>query len=189
MIDQFVANNVLSETDDYLDNITISGKSKQQNDANPHKFIKAAKKSNLALNSDKCSFSVTSVGLLGCTVLNSDIRSDLKILRPLHELPLPCDMGSLHQALGMFLYYSHWIVNYSETAGPLVQTGSFPMSNAGKQALKDLTKQGVEESMVHSIAESILFVVEADASDFAIATTFNQARRPVAFFFSRKLCK
>ena len=36
--------------------------------------------------------------------------------------------------------------------------------------------------MVYSFDESVMFVVETDASDFSMATTINQAGRPMAFF-------
>ena len=61
----------------------------------------------------------------------------------------------------MFSYYSQWIENFSEKVRPLVQAGSFPMSKSAKQAFKDL-KAEVVESVVHSLDESILFVIEAD---------------------------
>ena len=80
----------------------------------------------------------------------------------------------------MFSYYSQWIENFSEKVRRLVQAGSFPMSKSAKQAFKDL-KAEVVESVVHSLDESILFVIEADASEFVIAATVNQAGRPVAF--------
>lgn len=40
----------------------------------------------------------------------------------------------------------------------------------------------VEKSVVKCIDEELLFTVETDASDFAIAATLNQEGRPVTFF-------
>ena len=63
IIDKFIADNSLSHTVAYLDNITICGKSKEEHDKNFNKYIKTAKKFNLISNHNKCSFSDSTVDL------------------------------------------------------------------------------------------------------------------------------
>ena len=64
-MDKFIADNSLSDTFADLDNIAICGKNKAEPDANLQRFLEAAERSGLTLNFDKCSFSVSSVTLLG----------------------------------------------------------------------------------------------------------------------------
>ena len=181
IMDQFIQDNGLTDTFAYLDDITICGNTKEEHDRNLGKFMDAAKSCGLTLNLDKCLFSAESVNLLGYSVSHGEIKPDPERLRPLRELPLPENMGSLRRALGMFSYYAQWIQNYSEKVGPLSRAAAFPLDEEAKRAF-DLLKTEIEKAAVHSIDENVPFTVETDASDGAIAATLNQAGRPVAFF-------
>ena len=64
---------------------------------------------------------------------------------------------------------------------PLASNRTFPLPPCALNAL-NLLKQDIENSVVCVIDENLPFVVETDASDFAIAATLNQAGRHVAFF-------
>ena len=68
--------------------------------------------------------------------------------------------------------------NFSEKIRPLSSNTIFPLPEPALDALKQL-KKDIEESVVCAIDENLPFVVETDASDFAIAAT---GGRPVAFF-------
>lgn len=83
--------------------------------------------------------------------------------------------------VGLFSYYSPWIVKFSDKIAPLAHSATFPLGTAAQHAFEDLKKE-VAKSVVHSIDETLPFVVETDASEVGIATTLNQAGRPVAFF-------
>lgn len=181
VMDEFIHTNCLSDTYCYLDDITICGKTKEEHDKNIDNFMKAAKRSNLTLNYDKCTFSALSINLLGYHICKGEIKPDPERLQPLLELPLPHDMKSLRRVVGLFSYYSQWIVKFSDKIAPLAHSTSFPVSSAAQKAFDDLKKE-IANSVVNSIDESLPYTVETDASDVAIAATLNQAGRPVAFF-------
>ena len=68
-----------------------------------------------------------------------------------------------------------------------MDTKQFPLSEEALTAFENLKKE-LETVTLQRIDESLPFVVETDASDFAIAAILNQGGRPVAFF-SRTLNK
>ena len=82
--------------------------------------------------------------------------------------------------MGLFAYYAKWISNYSATIRPLVQTVKLPLDDEAQKALIALKNQLARASL-HPVHECIPFTEETDASNFAIAATLNQNRRPVAF--------
>ena len=76
--------------------------------------------------------------------------------------------------------YARWIPHYSDKIRPLIQSFSFPLNDEVVSAIDDL-KQTLATATFHPISNDLPLTVKADASDFAIAATFNQNDRPVAF--------
>jgi len=181
VMDDIITRENLADTFIYVDNITVCGATQAQHDKNLDRFLAVARKYNLTLNYDKCSFSAKTIDLLGYTIAGGTIRPDLERLRPLRELPPPHDLPSLRRAVGMFAYYAKWIPRYSEKIRSLVQCKEFPLDAAVVKVFSEL-KNDIANSVVRTIDSSLPLVVETDASEFAIAATLNQSGRPVAFF-------
>lgn len=81
----------------------------------------------------------------------------------------------------MFPYYAmKWIPNFSDKIRPLSQANSVPLDGDAMGAFTMLKKE-LEKATLHSIDESLPFVVETDASEVALSATLNQGGRPVAF--------
>ena len=143
--------------------------------------MKTAKRYNLTLNVDKCILSASSINLLGYHICKGEIKPDPERLKLLMELPLPHDIKSLRRVVGLFSYYSQWIIKFSDKIAPLAHCTSFPLSSAAQETFEVLKKE-IANSVVNSIDETLPYIVETDASDISIAATLNQAGRPVAFF-------
>ena len=77
--------------------------------------------------------------------------------------------------------HSKWIKNFSEKIRPLIKNTVFPLSEEVERTFQDL-KNEVASSALASPDWNIPFVVETDASKYAIGATLNQDGRPVAFF-------
>ena len=60
-MDEFIAEEELSKTYAYLDNITVCGKTQEERDHNLARFLAAAKKKNLKFSQEKCTFPTTSI--------------------------------------------------------------------------------------------------------------------------------
>lgn len=177
----FITDNNLKGAFAYLDNITICGIDQSDHDANLKRFMEAAEKSNLKFNNDKCEFSTTKIQLLGYEISNNEIRPDPTRLQPLRDLAPPQNLKLQKKVAGLFAYYSKWIHNFSEKIKPLSRNTIFPLPQSALDAFNQL-KEDIENSVVCAIDDNLPFVVETDASDFAIAATLNQEGRPVAFF-------
>ena len=181
VMDKFITENNLKSTFAYLDDITVCGENAEEHDNNLRKFMEVARKYCLTLNDQKCSFNISKLPILGHVIENGEIRPDTERTRALRELPIPIDRKSLQRTLGMFSHYSQWIPNFSAKVQPLVHTEKFPLEREASEAF-DILKKDVERSVLQYVDENKPFVVETDASDFAIASTLSQDNRPVAFF-------
>lgn len=112
-------------------------------------------------------------------ISDGKIEPDTEKCQPLKELPLPQDMNPLCHAISLLLWYFYWIANYSEKINSLRQV--LPLSKMAEKAFKCL-KAEIENTLVHSIDETILFVVNRDAFDLATAAILNQAGQPMPSF-------
>ena len=82
-------------------------------------------------------------------------------------MPLPQTPKELKRVSGMFAYYAKWIDNFSSKAGPLLRAETFPMKGDSMDAFV-LLKQELANICLGAIREDVSFVVETDASDYAI---------------------
>ena len=90
-------------------------------------------------------------------------------------------------ALGLFAHYSFWIKNFSGKIRPLSKSSKFPLGQDAKDTFT-LLKNDVANAVLATPDLSLPFVLETDASDYAIGATLNQNQQPIAFF-SRTLNK
>ncbi|XP_046863329.1 uncharacterized protein LOC124457082 [Xenia sp. Carnegie-2017] len=149
-------------------------------DENVRKFREAVKRRNLTLNENKTVESKSAFNLLSNCIANGVISPYQERLRPLKSFPPPENSKSLKRVIGMFAYYAKWIPNYSDKVQPLLQATSFPLDGDALNAFTML-KEELQKASLHSIDESLPFVVETDASETALSATINQGGRPVAF--------
>ncbi|GFU78062.1 retrovirus-related Pol polyprotein from transposon opus [Trichonephila clavipes] len=152
VIDKIIEDEGLTLTYPFIDDDTVCGKDQKEHDDNLEKFMTVAKKYNLTLNEDKCTYSSNSVHLLGYIIQD-----------------------------GMFAHYCRWILGFSKKIRPLLGKKQFPLSRDAVLTFNSL-KDDVANAALATIEDDIPFRVETDSSDFAIGATLSQAGRPVAFF-------
>ena len=181
IMNSFIADEGLSDTFAYLDDVTICGKNQTEHDKNLHRFLDAAKRKNLVYSEKKCTFSTRKLNILGSVICDGVIKPDPERLQPLRDMPPPHDLKSQKRVVGLFAYYCKWIKNFSDKIRPLTHNTEFPIAGDALIAF-NLLKCDIEDSVICSIDESLPFQVETDASEFAIAATLSQNSRPVAFF-------
>ena len=76
IIDEIIKSNKCTGTYAYLDNITVGGKTQEEQEANLEKFLKVAKDCNLTLNKDKCVYSAECINLLGYQINSNFLKHD-----------------------------------------------------------------------------------------------------------------
>ena len=186
-IDDFISKYHLRGTVAYLDDVTIYGETKQEHDERLQAFLDAAREHNLTINTDKSTFGMMDIKLLGHHISCGNIKPDPENLKPLINMAPPSDSKALKRCLGMFSYYSKWIPNFSAKIRPLVKTSKFPIDSDAAEAF-ELLKIDLSRSCLGCVYEDKPFTLECDASDHTIAAILNQDGRPVSFF-SRTLSK
>ena len=182
-MNSFIADEGLSDTFAYLDDVTICGKNQTEHDKNLHRFLDAAKRKNLVYNEKKCTFSTRKLNILGSVICDGVIKPDPERLQPLRDMPPPHDLKSQKRVVGLFAYYCKWIKNFSDKIRPLAHNTEFPIAGDALIAFNLLTCD-IEDSVICSVDESLPFQVETDASEFAIAATLSQNSRPVCVFLT-----
>ena len=102
--------------------------------------MSVAKQYNLTFNESKCTYSSSTIDLLGYRISPGTLQPDLQRVKPLLELLMPDNPKALRRVIGMFAYYAQWIPNYSDKIKPLVQTKNFPLSKEASSSFEDLKK-------------------------------------------------
>ena len=111
------------------------------------------------------------IKLLGYEITNSTIKPDQDRLQPLRELSPPKDTKTLQRILGLFAHYSKWIPQFSGKIRALARS-SLLLDESAIHTFEQL-KLDIENSVLHSIDETRPFVIETDASNYAIGATVN----------------
>lgn len=181
MINSIISDNCLESTYAYIDDVIICGMNQDEHDRNLKHFREVASKCNLTLNESKCQYNLKEITYLGYLITNGSISPDPDRLKPLRDLPVPNDSASMKRTLGLLLYYSLWIPNYSKQIQPLLNFKSFPLNKEAIHRFENL-KRVICNSCLTNFNDNLPMQVETDASATSLAATLSQLGRPVAFF-------
>ena len=118
-ITQFIEKERLRNTYPYLDNVTVAGHAKEEQDKNVKAFLEAIKLRNFTLNESRTVASKNSMPILGYVVGNGEAKPDPERLRPLLDFPPSSNFKLLRRVLGMFAYYAEWIDCFADKVRPL----------------------------------------------------------------------
>ena len=174
----------LKDTYAYLDNVTVVGINKEDDDRKLSTLRTAAEKENLTCNEEKSVIGKTEIDLLGYRISHGVVKPDPERLKPLVNLQLPTCKSNLRRVVGMFAYYARWIPQFSKRIRPLnlaVKSNEFSLSETAAQTFDSL-KKTLLQCCLSCIRDDIPFQVDCDASEHTIAATLRQGEGPVAFF-------
>jgi RNase H-like domain found in reverse transcriptase/Reverse transcriptase (RNA-dependent DNA polymerase)/Integrase zinc binding domain/Retroviral aspartyl protease len=205
---QTLINNVLRPFLDkfvvvYLDDITVYSNSYEEHLGHLRQVFEALARAKLYANPAKCVFNKVEVKFCGHIIGNSRVQVLEDKIKAINDWPQPQTIQHIHQFLGLAGYYRRFIKNFSQLATPLsnpLRVGEnaakhknrFISWNTTCQLAFDRLKAALTNAPVlQQVDPQKPFVVETDASDFAIGSCLLQKAddrqlHPVAFE-SRKL--
>ena len=56
------------------------------------------------------------------------IRPDQERMRPLQNVPVPCNENAIRRVLEMLEYYARWIDSFATKVRPLAEAKTFPLT-------------------------------------------------------------
>lgn len=176
----------------YMDDVIIGGIDQEDHDTNLKEFLKRATERNLTLNPEKCIFGGRRLTFLGHIIENKCIRPDPSRTEALENEAFrkPRTLKQLQRLIGLLVYHSKWVPNFSEVMQPLYEAqncSDLPLSQRCMKALNSVISS-IKEAILHIPDPNIPLRLETDASGVAVGAVLSQSGRPVSFM-SRRLTK
>jgi hypothetical protein len=142
----------------------------------------------------KCEFHKTELEFLGFVVSANGITMNIKKVQTLLEWQAPTTVKGIKSFLGFANYYRRFINNFAKIVQPLTnltkKSVSFVWNDDCEKAFNELKHLFVSAPILKYADFKKQFVVETDASDFALGMVLsqyhNELLHPVAFY-SKKL--
>ncbi len=178
----------------YLDDILVFSRSKEEHLVHLRQVFSILRDNHLVVSPGKCSFLVNRVSFLGYVVSTEGIGMDPSKLLVIQNWPAPQSVKQLQSFLGVTNYYRDFIQDYSAIVKPLTdltrKNVDYIWNVDTERAFSTLKSKLLADVVLLHPDLTAPFVVESDASDYAIGAVLSQecngSLRPVTFF-SRKL--
>ena len=106
---------------DYIDNILVVGQTFEEHLENLRTVLQRLREAGLKLKPSKCDLLKTKVQYLGYVVSADGIKIDPRKTQAVRDFPVPKNVRSLREFLGLTSYYRRFIDGYSRMAKPLYQ--------------------------------------------------------------------
>ena len=180
----------------YLDDILIFSKNPREHTEHVRLVLQRLQENGLYVKLEKCTFDSSSVEFLGFEVSQQGINMNKHKIDAVMQWPTPSTVRELQSFLGFANFYRRFIHQYSATITALTQLlkkdNPFDWTSSCQEAFDTLKKRFTTAPILVHANPAEPYIVEADASDFAIGAVLSQRTpsdkkvHPVAFY-SRKL--
>jgi hypothetical protein len=175
----------------YLDDIIIYSKTFEEHLQHIDIILERLASVNLQLKINKCQFAMNEISYLGHIISDKGIKPDSLNIKAIKEMKPPTKVKALQRFLGMINFYRKFIPDCSKLAEPLNQLLRKDISWRWEED----QRKSFEVMKNILCSEPILiipdfekpFVLETDASGYAIGTTLLQEQdkilKPIAYAF------
>jgi len=182
----------------YLDDIIIFSPDFDTHIKHVRHVLTLLIKNGLFVKLEKCEFHVFETTFLGFTVSIHGLTMDKDKLKSILEWPIPKNIKELQSFLGLGNYYRKFIKNFAEIIEPLrkllKKNADYLWNEEANNAFNKLKNAFLNNEVLIFPDPEKEFVVETDASDFAVGCILSQVSpkdnllHPVAFY-SRSMNK
>jgi hypothetical protein len=138
----------------------------------------------------KCSFAQKEVSYLGHIVSDGTVAPDPSKVSSITSWPVPSTVKGLRGFLGLSGFYRKFIRNYAAIAQPLttlLKKDSFHWNEEAQKAFNTLKEAMVSAPILSLPNFESQFIVQMDASGFAMGAVLIQNKHPLAYF-SKVFC-
>lgn len=182
----------------YLDDILIFSRDPRDHERHVRLVLQRLRDQQLFCKLEKCSFEQSSVVFLGFVISPEGLSMDSSKIQSIKEWKAPSSLRDVQVFLGFAQFYRRFIRDFAKIAKPLTDLTRttlgtpFTWTSAADAAFETLKFAFCSAPVLVHVDFDRPFVVETDASDFAIGMVLSQPvsnskdLHPVAFH-SRKL--
>ena len=181
----------------YLDDILIYSNSPEEHRRHLRMVLETLRQHKLYARPTKCSFNHPEVEFCGHIVGNGVVKVLDKKVKIIREWPQPKNVQEVRQFFGLANYYRRFIKNFGLIAAPLSELFKehggdkrkkrpIVWNTAHQLAFERLKQALTNAPVLHQSDPTKLYMIETDASDFALGYTLMQQgddelMYPVAF--------
>ncbi|KAL0360361.1 UNVERIFIED_CONTAM: Retrovirus-related Pol polyprotein from transposon [Sesamum radiatum] len=169
----------------YLDDIIIYSRTLVEHVEHLLQVLARLRQYELYAKVSKCSCAQETISFLGHIVERGRIRMDPKKVQAIEEWQPPSVVHDLRSFLGLTNYYRHFVKGYSEIPRPITdllkKTESWNWTPQCQVSFDNLKRAMVTDPVLALPDMSKPFMVETDASNFALGGVLMQDGHLVAF--------
>ena len=174
----------------YIDDILITGASKQEHLENLEAVLQKLQAAGMRLNRSKCLFFQPSLEYLGHVISEKGIQPTVEKVRAIKEAPQPKNISELRSFLGLINYYYKFLPNLSANLTPLYtllnKKQTWHWGAEQKQAFQTAQEALQTDALLVHYDPTKPIVLACDASQYGIGAVLSHVmedklERPIAY--------
>lgn len=170
----------------YLDDIIIYSKDMETHEKDIRTVLSKLEEVGLTVKPQKCKFFQKEVSYLGYIISEEGLKPDPSKFQVILDWPTPSNSKEVQSFLGLVGYFRRFIKDYAKIAVPLTRLTrkdtKFDWTEECAQAFEEMKRLVTNPPLLAYPDFDTKFILQTDASDYAIgAVLLNQDRKPIHF--------